>query len=93
VKIISELQDNELVSIIRNINCCEESLVKALRTTLYSLTYKRYVILNEISLEEINLINNYKNKSEFNNLFRLVASKSYSINDMYLKSINFPISF
>lgn len=78
------LEDAELKNIILNSNRSVEYVNKCLRNTLYLLLYCNYDDSISITETEILLINNYKNKIDFNNLFKLIISDAFSIKDLCL---------
>ena len=65
----------------------DASIIKALRTTLYSLKYKAFQITDELSEDELRQINEYKNKDDFVKLFKTILNKHMSFKDMLLKQM------
>ena len=84
---IDLIEDNNLKTILSKCNKDYKTITQHLKTTLYLLKYRpaKNDILEE---SEIADINRYKNKKEFNTLFKLVSSQS-SIKDLFLSFPDF----
>lgn len=80
---IDLIEDVNLKTIITKSNKDYNFITQSLKITLYLLKYRpaKNNILDE---SEIADINKYKNKKEFNNLFKLVLSQR-SIKDLFLQ--------
>lgn len=80
--------DKDLLKIIQD-NKNIDYINKSLKRTLYLLLYCNYDENEPLSEKEIHMINNYQNKNEFNDLFKLILSGKFSIKEMYLEHTHF----